>query len=100
MCTADNGTNPAFNCIDGLTDDSNVETIMFLVHFQSGKSKVKSYLAESLSLMFTSFMSISKVPEEWKHALVTSVYNRGLASNVANYRLISLKCVVCKLIQV
>jgi len=29
MCTADNGTNPAFGRVAGLTDDSNIEIIVF-----------------------------------------------------------------------
>jgi len=49
--------------------------------------------------MFSSFMSIGKVPEVWKHALVTPVYKSGPASSIANYRPISLTRVACKLME-
>ena len=49
--------------------------------------------------MFTSFMSIGKIPEEWKHAVVAPVYKNGSASSAANYRPISLTCVACKLME-
>jgi len=96
------------------TDDSYIETIVFthtLVKAASKKLKIGGasgpddflraclkncqtvLLAEPLSLMFSSFMSLGKVPEVWKHALVTLVYKTGPASSVANYRPISLTCI-------
>ena len=61
--------------------------------------KLADSIAEPLSIMFTSFMSIGKVPGEWKHTLVTSVYKGGSASSAANYRPISLTCVACQLME-
>ena len=56
-------------------------------------------IAEPVSLIFTSFMSVGKIPSEWSHAIVTPVYKRGSASSVSNYRPISLTCVVSKIME-
>ena len=52
----------------------------------------------SHSLIFDSFMSIGKTPDEWKSSIVTSIYKSGLSSDVSNYRPISLTCVCSKII--
>jgi hypothetical protein len=59
--------------------------------------KLASVLAEALSLTFTSFMLVGKMPKAWAHATVTPVYKDGDASDVLNYRPISLTCVACKI---
>jgi len=48
-----------------------------------------------VTILFSSFISIGKVPQNWKHA----VYKNGSASCVSNYRPISLICVACKLME-
>jgi len=58
-----------------------------------------SCLSAPLSLPFSSFMSIGKVPQNWKHAVVTPVYKNRSAPCVSNYRPISLTCVACKLME-
>ena len=60
---------------------------------------IATALATPLSLLFTSFMSVGKLPLEWTHAIVAPVYKSANASNVANYRPISLTCVVSKLME-
>jgi hypothetical protein len=61
--------------------------------------KLSTSLAEPLSLLFTSFFSMGQVPQEWLRAIVTPVYKSGLASNVKNYRPISLTSVACKVME-
>ena len=117
MCTDDDGNKPPFERI--VPDDSNLESVEFtpeIVHAAIKKLKLAgasgpdgfpprlfkqlaSSLAEPLSLMFTSFMSVGKVPQQWTHAIVTPVYKNGSASTAANYRPISLTCVACKLME-
>jgi hypothetical protein len=53
-------------------------------------------IAEPLSLIFTSFVSISKIPDEWRRAVVTTVYEGGPAGDLSNYCPISFTCMCCK----
>ena len=56
-------------------------------------------LAEPLSLIYSSFMSIGCIPCEWTRAIVIPVFKRGKAADVGNYRPISLTSVVCKIME-
>lgn len=56
-------------------------------------------LAFPLSLLFNNSMSVGKPPDEWKKAIVVPIAKEGLASDVNNYRPISLTSVVCKLME-
>ena len=44
-------------------------------------------------------MSVGRIPSEWAHAIVTPIYKVGSASDVTNYRPISLTSVACKLME-
>jgi ribonuclease P/MRP protein subunit RPP40 len=61
--------------------------------------KLAPVLAEPLSLIFTSFMSVGQRPKAWAHAIVIPVYKGGDASDVSNYRPISLTCVACTIME-
>jgi len=49
--------------------------------------------------MFHSFMSVGKVPSDWKTAIIMPLYKKGSSSQVANYRPISLTSVFSKLME-
>ena len=58
-----------------------------------------SSLARPLALLFTQLLSVSVVPDTWKMAIVTPVFKKGLSTDVANYRPISLTCVASKIME-
>ena len=52
-----------------------------------------------LSLFFSSFLSVGRIPSSWKNAIITPVYKKGLSSDSANYRLVSLSSVSGKVME-
>lgn len=56
-------------------------------------------LAQPLAALFTQMMSVSVVPEDWKVAIIVPVFKKGTATNVENYRPISLTCVASKIME-
>jgi len=53
-------------------------------------------IVPSLVLLFQASIKQSKVPSEWKHALVSPIFKRGDKSLPSNYRPVSL---VCKILE-
>lgn len=49
--------------------------------------------------MFHSFLSVGKVPSEWRSAIITPLYKKGPSSQVTNYRPISLTSIFSKLME-
>ena len=56
-------------------------------------------LARPLAQMFSSFMSVGKIPSGWKTANITPLYKKGPSSDPANYRPVSQTSVFCKLME-
>ena len=56
-------------------------------------------IAPSLVLLFQTSIKQSKVPSEWKHALVSRIFKKGEKSLPSNYRPVSLVCVRCKMLE-
>ena len=53
-------------------------------------------ISNPLSLLFSKSYYCGVIPDEWKAALVVPVHKKGSKSDVANYRPISLTCIVTK----
>ena len=56
-------------------------------------------LAPSLTLIYQASLQQGCIPDEWKKVLFTPIYKNGDRSCPANYRLISLTCIVCKTLE-
>jgi hypothetical protein len=117
VCTADNGSTPSVRHV--VPPDVKLDSVNFtcdailkaMMKMKSNTSsgpdgfppvilkKLGSSLALPLSLIFTSFMSVGQVPSDWKNAIITPIYKKGLASDPSNYRPISLTSVFCKLME-
>ena len=52
-----------------------------------------------LTVLFNSLLQLGSVPSQWKLANITPILKKGLASDVRNYRPISLTSVFCKLLE-
>ena len=61
--------------------------------------KVARSLTFPLSEIFRSFMSVGKIPDVWRHGVITPVYKSGIASDPGNYRPIALTSVFCKVME-
>jgi len=117
VCTTDNGAMPIVERL--VPSGINIESVEFTpgkvyaaikklkVGGASGPDgfppllfkKTADCIVGPLSLIFSSFMSVGKIPSAWSHAIVTPVHKRGSASSVSHYRPISLTCVASKIME-
>ena len=58
-----------------------------------------SELAPILTIIFNKSLQEGKVPKDWRHANVTAIYKKGTRHDAANYRLVSLTSLCCKLLE-
>ena len=62
-------------------------------------SRLIAILCVPLTFLYNSFMSIGKIPTNWKKAIVTPIFKNGLPSVAKNYRPISCTSNFCKLME-
>jgi len=60
---------------------------------------IVSAVSSPLCLLYQSFMSVGKVPTDWKIAHVTPIFKKGNSSDPSNYRPISLTSIFSKLME-
>ena len=53
-------------------------------------------IAPIITYIFQQSYNTSKLPDDWLQALVTPIHKKSLKSDPANYRPISLTCILCK----
>ena len=56
-------------------------------------------IAPIIHHIFQQSYTSGQPPEAWKTALVTAIYKKGNKSDPANYRPISLTCILCKVME-
>ena len=61
--------------------------------------KLSPSLTFPLSLIFNSFMSVGKIPLDWKNSIITPIFKKGIPSDPKNYRPVCLTSVFCKLME-
>ena len=58
-----------------------------------------SVLDKPLAILFQNTLKKGKLPDEWKHAIVTAIFKKGDKRKPNNYRPVSLTCIICKIIE-
>ena len=58
-----------------------------------------SELAPSITQLFRQSIDGGVLPEVWKQAWITPVYKKGNRNDPANYRPVSLTCILCKMLE-
>ena len=56
-------------------------------------------LSVPLSILFRSLIDLRSVPSEWKQAIITPKFKKGVSTDPSNYRPIALTCTCCKIIE-
>ena len=56
-------------------------------------------IAPIITHIFQQSYNTSKLPNDWLQALVTPIHKKSLKSDPANYRPISLTCILCKVME-
>lgn len=56
-------------------------------------------LAPAIATLFRSSLSSGEIPSDWRDALVTPIFKKGEQYDPANYRPVSLTCVLCKIME-
>ena len=75
------------------------------INTSSGPDNIPSILLKNLSqelsrpmsIMFDMIFEFGHLPSEWKFAIVKPLFKKGVSSDPANYRPISLTCIICKI---
>ena len=61
--------------------------------------ELREELAPIIQLLFQKSISTGKIHTDWTKANVSPVFKKGSKSDPANYRPISLTCILCKVME-
>ena len=61
--------------------------------------RLADVLASPLAIVYTRCLGEGTVPPDWKLANVAPIFKKGSKGSVANYRPVSLTCVLCKVME-
>ena len=61
--------------------------------------EISKEIAKPLGILLNKSLQEGKVPEEWKYAKVTAIFNKGNKIEPGNYCPVSLTCICCKILQ-
>ena len=101
---------PAYPPIHDLTiQDDGIEKLLSGLNASkaSGPDEIPARLLKELSQelapvvasLFRQSIETGDVPDEWTSAWITPVFKKGARSDPANYRPVSLTCILCKLLE-
>ena len=61
--------------------------------------KVAPYILDVITYLFNLSIKSGTLTDQWKRAIVVPIFKRGLRDLPCNYRLISLTCVLCHILE-
>ena len=61
--------------------------------------ELREEIAPIIQIIFERSLQTGKLPADWCKAQVTPVFKKGNKSSAANYRPISLTCILCKVLE-
>ena len=61
--------------------------------------ELAEHIAEPIAILFNKVLEDSKLPRDWKMAYISAIFKKGSRSLPANYRPISLTCILCKILE-
>ena len=56
-------------------------------------------IAPAVTFLFQKSLNLGQTPIDWKHAYVCPIFKKGVRHEPANYRPVSLTCILCKLME-
>lgn len=105
-----NHANPSYPAMPEIKIDRN-GILKLLFNLRPGKAagpdqlkpivlkELRNEIAPIIELIFTLSLSSGQVPREWTSAIVCPLYKKSDKSDPANYRPISLTCILCKVME-
>ena len=61
--------------------------------------ELRDEIAPIIQIIFERSIQTGKLPTDWSRAQVTPIFKKGNKSSAANYRPISLTCILCKVLE-
>ena len=58
-----------------------------------------SALDKTLAILYQNILKQGKIPDEWKHVTITAIFRKGDKRKPNNYRLVSLTCIICTIME-
>ena len=62
-------------------------------------NELREEIAPIIQIIFECSLQTGKLPADWCRAKVTPIFKKGSKSSAANYRPISLTCILCKALE-
>ena len=61
--------------------------------------KLADVIAHPLTFIYKKSLTSEELPHHWLQAIITPIYNKRAKTSAENYRLLSLACILCKILE-
>ncbi|ESO12452.1 hypothetical protein HELRODRAFT_137313, partial [Helobdella robusta] len=61
--------------------------------------EIRHEVGATLCEIFNDSLRSGNIPRDWRDAIVTPLFKKGLRSETSNYRPVSLTCIICKVLK-